>query len=457
MSSDIHYSDLFSKTKPSKLFFKTAIPGAIGMLASNVYYLCESLLVGRLLGEAAFAALNLALPFVLINFAFADLIGVGSSVVLAIKLGEGEKELADRLFSTAVLLIFVLLTLSSIVFYAIAPWIFSVMGADAEVASLAVGYMRVYVLFTPITGLVFAFDNYLRICGKIRRSMMLNIFLASVSAVIEFTFMYFMRLPLPFAALGTSLGMVLTAVFAVFPFIRGKLALKFRKPSFNKLFIQRIIANGSPAFLSNMSGRVLSVLMNYLLLLIGGTAAVSIYGILMSIDGIVIPLMYGLCDSLQPAVGYNYGAKLPKRVKSIEKYCFASTAVLSISFAFLMFFNEEVVIRMFLSDMDTAFMASAVFAIRLFAINYLVRWISYAAQSFFSAIGSSLLAVIVSLSSAIAFPLLSIGILWPLGVNGLYLNTTSTALLAAILSIFILIPTWRKLSSHGKCIYGTKE
>ncbi len=457
MSSEIQYSELFSKTKPSKLFFKTAIPGAVGMLASNIYFLCESLLVGRLLGEAAFAALNLALPFVLINFAFADLIGVGSSVVLAIKLGEGEKELADRLFSTAVLLIFALLTLSSIVFYTIAPWIFSVMGADSEVAALAVGYMRVYVIFTPLTGLVFAFDNYLRICGKIRRSMMLNIFLAVVSAVIEFTFMYFMRLPLAFAALGTSLGMVLTALFAVFPFLKGKLALKFRKPSFDKVFIRKIIANGSPAFLSNMSGRVLSLLMNYLLLLIGGTAAVSIYGILMSIDGIVLPLMYGLCDSLQPAVGYNYGAKLHKRVKSIEKYCFSSTAILSIAFAFLMFFNEEIVIRMFLSDMDMLFMDSASMAIKLFALNYLVRWISYASQSFFSAIGHSVIAVVVSLSSAIAFPLLSIGLLWSLGVDGLYLNTTSTAVLAAILSIFLLLPTWRKLSSHGKCSYETTE
>ncbi len=445
MNSENQYNQLFANTKPARLFFKTAIPGAIGMVASSVYYLSESLLVGRLLGEAAFAALNLALPFVLINFAFADLIGVGSSVLLAIKLGEGEKELADRLFSTAVLLIFSLMVISSVVLYAMAPGIFESMGADKEVASLAVQYMRVYSLFAPCTGFVFAFDNYLRICGKIRRSMFLNIFLAVVSAVIEFTLMYFMRLPLPFAALGTSIGMCLTAILAIYPFARGKLHLKFKKPTFDIFFIKKIVANGSPAFLSNMSGRVLSVLMNYLLLMIGGTAAVSIYGILMSIDGIVIPLMYGLCDSLQPAVGYNYGAKLYKRVKGIEKYCFSATGILSIAFAVLMFFNEELLINMFLTGTDKAFMDSAVIAVRLFAYNYLFRWIAYASQSFFSAIGYSLFAVILSLSSAIVFPLISIGVLWQLGVNGLYLNTTFTAIVSSVLGLILFIPVWKKL------------
>ena len=34
----------------------------------------------------------------------------------------------------------------------------------------------------------------------------------------------------------------------------------------------------------------------------------SIYGILMYVDGFIQPLLYGMCDSLQPAVGFNWGA-----------------------------------------------------------------------------------------------------------------------------------------------------
>ena len=64
---------LFIMTRPGHLFFKAAIPGALGMLLSSMYYLLEAILVGRVLGAEAFAGLNLAMPFVIINYAVADL------------------------------------------------------------------------------------------------------------------------------------------------------------------------------------------------------------------------------------------------------------------------------------------------------------------------------------------------------------------------------------------------
>ena len=68
---------LFSQVAPLKLFFIAALPGAISMLASSLYQLMDGIMVGRILGETPFAAVNLAMPFVIINFAIADLIGVG--------------------------------------------------------------------------------------------------------------------------------------------------------------------------------------------------------------------------------------------------------------------------------------------------------------------------------------------------------------------------------------------
>ena len=72
-------------------------------MASNIYFVLEMLLIGRLIGEEAFAAGNLALPLILINFALADMIAVGSSIGIAIKLGERKEEEADRIFTTAVI------------------------------------------------------------------------------------------------------------------------------------------------------------------------------------------------------------------------------------------------------------------------------------------------------------------------------------------------------------------
>ena len=79
---------LFAKTPPVKLFFFAAIPGAVSMLASALYQLIDGIFVGQILGDTAFAALNLAMPFVIINFSLADLIGVGSSIPISISLGK---------------------------------------------------------------------------------------------------------------------------------------------------------------------------------------------------------------------------------------------------------------------------------------------------------------------------------------------------------------------------------
>ena len=94
---------LFSRTAPIKLFFIASIPGAISMLASALYQTIDGVFVGQYLGATAFAAINLAMPFVIINFSLADLIGFGSSVPIAINLGRGEEREASNIFTCACL------------------------------------------------------------------------------------------------------------------------------------------------------------------------------------------------------------------------------------------------------------------------------------------------------------------------------------------------------------------
>ena len=90
---------LFAKTPPFKLFFLASIPGAISMLASALYQTFDGIFVGHFAGATAFAAINLAMPFVIINFSLADLIGVGSSVPISIALGKRKEQEANNLFT----------------------------------------------------------------------------------------------------------------------------------------------------------------------------------------------------------------------------------------------------------------------------------------------------------------------------------------------------------------------
>lgn len=440
----MNQTQLFEKTNPIKLFFLAAIPGGVSMLAASLYGILDGMFVGRLLGSTAFAALNLSFPFVVINFSLADLIGVGSSVPIAIQLGEKRTAQANNVFTCACLLIVLTGTFMGGVMFLAAPWLIRLLGASGELAELAVAYMRVYALCAPVTTIVFAMDNYLRICGKIRSSMALNILMSVLSAGLEFLFLGVLHFGIWGAALATCGGMLICALLAVVPFVRGKLPLRLCRPHLTLALIGRIVACGSPNFLSNISGQLTALMMNAVLLRFGGAAAVSVYGVLSYTQDTFQAFFYGVCDSLQPAVGYNHGAGNMRRVRALEKCCFTACAVLSLGAAALMLCFPETIVRLFMKAPDQPFMEMAVPAMRLFSLTFVTRWISFATQSYMTAVGKSAYASTLSVLTALVLPAALVALLWPLGLTGIWLNFPATYALAAILAVWLLVRFHRR-------------
>lgn len=437
--------ELFAKTHPLKLFFLASLPGAVSMFASALYYTLDGIFVGHFLGETAFAALNLAMPFVIINFSLADLIGVGSAIPISISLGKNQQEEADNLFTSACLMIIAAGVLIGVVLFAAAPLLIRLMGADGDFADLAVQYLRVYALCSPLTTIIFAVDNFLRICGYIRGSLFINLLMSILSAVLEFLFLGVFRWGIWAAALATCSGMFICTVIAFFPFFRGKAALKFCRPHFTFSLIRQVITCGTPNFLNNIAGRITSILMNIILVRLGGEMAVSVYGILMLAEGLIQPLLYGMCDSLQPAVGYNWGAQKFSRVRAIEKCCFTASGILSLLSVLVMVLFPEQTARLFISGADKDALAMSVAALRLFSLTYVTRWFSFATQSYMLAIEKPMPAALISVSTALVFPVILIAALWPLGLTGIWLNFAGTSILAALLSAVILFRLRREL------------
>ena len=229
---------LFLKMPPLKLFFLDSLPGAISMLASALYQTIDGIFVGQFLGATAFAAINLAMPFVIINFSLADLIGVGSAIPISICLGKKQEQEANNIFTCACLMIIGTGVLIGIVMFAAAPRLIQLMGADGEFATLAVQYLRVYALCSPITTIIFAVDNYLRICGFIRGSMFINIFMSVLSAVLEFLFLGVFHWGIRAAALAICSGLLVCTIAALFPFFCGNAILPFRKPQLNRKILR---------------------------------------------------------------------------------------------------------------------------------------------------------------------------------------------------------------------------
>ena len=437
---------LFSKTPPLKLFFLASLPGAVSMLASALYQTLDGVFVGQFVGATAFAALNLAMPFVIINFALADLIGVGSAVPISICLGKKQGDKANNIFTCACLMIVGAGVVVGGILFAAAPALIRLMGAEGEFAEFAVQYLRVYALCSPITTIMFAVDNFLRICGYIRGSMFLNILMSVLIAGLELLFLGVFRWGIWAAALATCTGMVVCVLIGFIPFFRGRALLRICRPRFSAGMIRQIIACGSPNFLNNIAGRITSILMNAILVRLGGENAVSVYGVLMFADGFIQPLMYGTCDSLQPAVGFNWGAQKFSRVRAIEKCCFVAAGVISLLSVIVIAVFPEQITRLFVADAGTEVLSMSVTALQLFSLTYITRWLSFATQSYMLAIEKPLPASLISVSTALVFPVILIGALWPLGLTGIWLNFAGTAVLASILSLIILLKLRRELS-----------
>ena len=350
---------------------------------------------------------------------------------------------ANNIFTCACLMIFMAGIIVGAVLFAAAPLLMRLMGAEGEFAEFALQYLRVYAICSPVTTIVFAMDNFLRISGIIRGSMFLNIFMSVLSGTLEFLFLGVFGFGIWGAALATCLGMIASACLALIPFIRGKATLRFCRPRFSWAMIRQIIACGSPNFLNNIAGRITSILLNFILVRLGGERAVSVYGILMYVDGFIQPLLYGMCDSLQPAVGYNWGAGKYSRVRAIEKCCFIASAIVSLAAFVVILLFPEMLARLFMSGEGEEFIAMAAGALGLFCITYVTRWFSFATQSYMLAVEKPLPASIISVATALVFPVILVAVLWPLGLTGIWLNLPVTAVLAAILA-FIILMKFRK-------------
>ena len=448
---------MFATMSPWRLFFTVALPGMVSMFAMSIYTILEGMFIGQKLGEAAFAAVNIAFPVILINFSLSDLVGVGSSVPISIALGRKDEKTANNIFSCSILLIFIAaLVMGTVMFFAAEP-LARFMGADDSLADTAARYIRTYALCSPITTIFFAMDNYLRISGFVKTSMGINIFCNAATIVLLAVFLLVLEMDVVGSALAACIAMSCCSVLAMIPFLRGKALLRFVKPKFSAAMLKQIAACGSPVFLSNIAGRITSILMNISLMALGakilgeggGTTAVAAYSVLMYASEMCQPLLYGMSDSLAPSIGFNWGAVDLKRVKKIAGCGYIGSVAVSILAVGVMYFLAQPLTALFVDAGDTALTELAARALQLFSITYLLRWFTIMTQSFLSAVEKPVHAAILSTCVALVFPVAVLGCLWNLGLDGIWLNMFGTSLLAVFLGGGLLVHVFRKTDRKG--------
>ncbi|MEG0895792.1 MAG: MATE family efflux transporter, partial [Oscillospiraceae bacterium] len=220
----------FGKLSANKIFIKCAIPGLLSLLSSSIYVVVDGIFIGKFLGSNALAALNLIFPIITILYAIGDMFAVGSSVKISLALGAGEKDFANRLFSNGVLTMFcinIVITVFGLIFAK--PIIFGLI-KDTLLAKDTYLYISSFLMFFPLSALLFATDDYLRACGKAKFSMTLNIVVSLLNIILDAIFIGVLKMDIRAAALTTGISTSIGTIISLLPFLFKKLTLRFTVP-----------------------------------------------------------------------------------------------------------------------------------------------------------------------------------------------------------------------------------
>ena len=87
-----------------KLVLEFAIPSIVGMLVNGAYNVIDSIFLGQAMGEIGLSVATAAMPLMTIFMALGMLIGNGGNALAALRLGEGNKQAAEKSLGNTVCL-----------------------------------------------------------------------------------------------------------------------------------------------------------------------------------------------------------------------------------------------------------------------------------------------------------------------------------------------------------------
>jgi len=199
------------------------------------------------------------------------------------------------------------------------------------------------------------------------------------------------------AAIATVLGNVVSVLYFVIYFIRGKSILSISPSRYrakNGIF-KGVISVGAPAALTNLLMSISNIVINMFLSHYGDNA-VAAMGVAMKANMLVVMLQLGLAQGIQPLVGYCYGAKNYQRMKQSITFGIVCNIVIgSVMTAFYLFFRHDV-IAVFIDNeeviaygvkMLTALMAPGPLIGIIFIINFSFQGMGKGFQSLIIAVG----------------------------------------------------------------------
>jgi len=310
--------------KISKHFKTIAIPASIGFLFNTLYNVVDTIYAGRL-GTDALAGISISFPIFFIIISLSYGLGNGGTALAAIALGEKDRIRFHHLLYNALILGIIF----GIIVPILAPFIltplFELAGAEGEILTLGLDYTKMIMYGTLFFALTTIINGFLSAQGNtkpFRNYLIIGFFMNLVLDPL-FIFGWF-GLP-ELGASGIALATVISQAF-------GTIYLGYhlmKSPLFNMAVIREcklmlkvigdLLRQGIPSSLNMATIAIGVFIINYFVVLYGGSDSVAAYGASMRIEQIALIPTIGLNIAVLTLVGQNFGANKIERLYEIRK------------------------------------------------------------------------------------------------------------------------------------------
>lgn len=386
------------KERIGKLLIRLAVPSIVSQLVNLLYNMVDRIFIGKTAdGDIAMAGLGIALPIITIVAAFAQLFGSGGAPLSAIKMGEEDKEGAERIMTTSFIALLTSGALLTIFVLIFRQSILTLFGANAQTMDYALPYVTIYAFGTIFVQIALGMNAYINCQGFATIGMKTIIIGAGLNIILDPIFIFVFDMGVSGAALATVLSQTVSGIWVLCFLFGEKSILKIRKEHLRikPKILFAIMALGISPFIMQSTESLVQISFNTQLLKFGGNVAVSSITVMYSLMTFVTLPITGLAQGAAPIVSFNYGARHFDRVKKTIRLTIGSCAVFSISMSLLIMIFSRQFGSIFLGEGEILDFTER--ALRIFLAGTTIFGIQIACQNMFMALGQAKISLLMAL------------------------------------------------------------
>lgn len=432
-----------------KLLWRYSLPAVVGMMVMSLYNVIDRIFIGQGVGPEAIAGLAITFPVMNLSAALGVLVGAGGSARISILLGAKDYNGAQKVLGNALGLMFLIICCYLSVFAIFIDDILLAFGASAVTLPYAHDFMLYILPGMFMTNFAFTFNNFMRASGYPIRAMVTMFIGAGLNVILAPIFIFYLDWGIKGAAIATDISMTVSAIFVMSHFFSKSSIIRFvREKSMYVLdwrVILSIISIGAAPSLVNAAACFINVIINKTLYAHGGDIAVGAAGIFTTYTSLMTMIVVGICQGMQPIIGYNYGAEQIHRLKKTFWLAVGvSTAVVTTGQLIGLIFPEWIG-RAFTTDAGLIGETSRCLHISLCAFT--VVGFQIVSTTLFQSIGKAGASIFLSLTRQVIF-LIPLLLILPakMGLDGVWAAFPTSDLFATVVTVCMIIYQMSKFS-----------